>query len=130
MRAMAVGMVVLLAGCASAGKPTKSSGTALPHGVEISEICGDGDPMPRLRVSSVDPAGDGLPGASVEILEGSRIVTEGKADREGSVLFALEARQYMLAWELRGFIPPPPFPVRAKKGCEVQVVIQPALPPG
>jgi hypothetical protein len=130
MRTLAVGLTVILVGCASAGKPRPSAGAALPRGVEISEICGDGDPMPRLRVSSIDPAGDGLPGASVEILEGSRIVTEGKADREGSVLFALEARQYTLAWELRGFVAPAPFPVRAKKGCEVQVVIQPALPPG
>jgi hypothetical protein len=132
MKITAFSLLLLLPACASSsgGRARPSAGEPLPPGVRISEVCGDGDPMPRLRVFGVDPMGDGLAGALVEIRQGSRIVTEGKSDREGAVLFALEATRYTVAWQLRGFVAPAPFPVRAKKGCEVHVVIQPALPPG
>jgi len=104
--------------------------TGLPAGVRVSEICGEGDPIPRLRVLGIDPMGRALPDAVVEISEGNRIIAEGKADEDGSVLFALQATPYTLAWELRGFVSPPPFRVRPKSGCEVRVVIEPARPPG
>src|SRR5687768_7216743 len=110
-RIAASSLVLLLMACASAGKSRSATEVALPRGVQISEVCGDGDPMPRLRVLGIDPLGDGLPGAVVEVRQGGRIVTEGKSDRAGAVLFALEATQYTLAWQLRGFVPPAPFPV-------------------
>jgi hypothetical protein len=130
-RAIAAGLsAALLLACASAGQRRPAAGGDQPPGVRGSEVCGDGDPIPRLRVYGVDPSGDGLAGATVEIWEGQRSIARGRTDQEGAALFALEATLYTLEWELRGFIPPPPFRVRAKSGCEVQVVIEPALPPG
>ena len=120
---MAAGLLMALAGCASGGgrRPVAAS---LPQGVRLSEICGEGDPIPRLRVLGMDTHGAALDGADVEIRQGPRVVTGGRADEDGSALFAVEAREYTVVWQRRGFVSPGPFPVRAKRGCEVQVVVE------
>jgi hypothetical protein len=119
----AAALLVPVLGCASAAgrRPVDA---ALPHGVRVSEICGEGDPIPRVRILGMDARGAALPDAEVEIREGPRLVTEGRADEDGGTLFALEARQYTVVWQRRGFVSPAPFPVRAKRGCEVQVVVE------
>jgi hypothetical protein len=116
--------VPVLACASSGGRQRPVAGAVLPHGVRLSEVCGDGDPVPRLRILGMDAHGAALPDAAVEIREGSRVITEGRADEDGATLFALEARQYTVAWERRGFAAPAPFAVRTRRGCEVQVVIQ------
>jgi hypothetical protein len=123
LRATAAGLLLVFTACASSGgrRPIDAD---LPQGVRLSEVCGEGDPIPRLRVLGMDAHGRGLDDADVEIREGSRLVTEGRVDEDGSALFAVEARSYTVVWQRRGFVSPRPFPVRAKRGCEVQVVVQ------
>jgi hypothetical protein len=117
------GLLLSLLACAS-GEGRRPVAADLPPGVRLSEICGDGDPMPRVRVLGMDSQGAALADADVEIRDGARLVTGGRADEDGAALFALEARRYTVVWQRRGFQPPGPFPVRARRGCEVQVLVQ------
>lgn len=120
---VAASLLVSVLACASHGS-RRPLAADLPRGVRMSEVCGDGDPIPRLRVYGMDAHGAALPDAAVEIRDGGQVIAEGRSDGDGAALFALEARQYTVAWERRGFVAPVPFAVRTKRGCEVQVVIQ------
>jgi hypothetical protein len=117
------GLLLVMTACASGGgrRPVAAE---LPRGVRLSEVCGEGDVIPRLRVRGMDAHGAALSDAEVEIRDGPRLVTGGRVDEDGTALFAVEARRYTVVWQRRGFVPPGPFPVLAKRGCEVQVVVQ------
>jgi hypothetical protein len=122
--------LVLAGACASAEKHPGPGGVGeVAPGVHVSDVCGDPDPIPRVRVRAVDPGGQGLPGALVEIRQKGAPIAEGKADEEGAALFALRAAEYTVAWSLAGFEPPAPVRVRGRAGCEILVVFTPRPAP-
>jgi hypothetical protein len=123
--------LTLAGGCASADRHPRAEAVGdAPPGAHVSDVCGDPDPIPRVRVRGVDERGDGLAGAAIEIRErkGGGL-TQGKADQEGDALFALRPVEYTVSWSLAGFDPPGPVRVRAREGCEVVVVFTPRPSP-